>query len=104
MAGTPRADIEVNLTFTIGLDASYTGACPIIDVRTIKADGSPIQQYPMTVSIETFENGVRYATYSFSGRILGQRDLLFGIHVNKNGAPDNSVVRGVGSHFAVYGL
>ena len=104
LSGTPRADIEVNLTFTIGLDASYTGACPIIDVRTIKADGSPIQQYPMTVSVETFENGVRYATYSFSGRILGQRDLLFGIHVNKNGAPDNSIVRGMGSHFAVYGL
>ena len=104
LSGTPRADIEVNLTFTIGLDASYTGACPIIDVRTIKVDAATVQIYPMAVSVETFANGIRYATYSFSGRILGQRDLLFGVHVNKNGAPDNSVVRGMGSHFAVYGL
>lgn len=104
LSGTPRADIDVNLTFTIGLEASYTGACPIIDVRTIRADGSPVQVYPMALSVETFDNGVRYATYSFSGRILGQRDLLFGIHVNKNGAPDNSIVRGQGSHFAVFGL
>lgn len=104
LSGTPRSDIEVNLTFTIGLLADYTGNCPIIDVRTIRTDGSVVQKYPMTLGVETFENGVRYATYNFSGRILGQRDLLFGIHVNKNGAPDHSIVRGASSHFAVYGL
>ena len=104
LSGTPRADIEVNLTFTIGLHASYTGPCPVIDVRTVRTDGSAVQVYPMVCSVETFDSGIRYATYSFSGRILGQRDLLFGIHVNKNGAPDNSVVRGETSHFAVYGL
>ena len=104
LSGTPRADIEVNLTFTIGLEATYTGACPIIDLRTITSSGTTAQIYPMAVSVESFTNGTRYATYSFSGRLLIQRDLTFVIHVNKNGAPDDSIVRGMGSHFAVYGL
>ena len=104
LSGTPRADIEVNLTFTVGLNADYTGPCPIIDLRTITSSGSTVQIYPMAVSVESFTNGIRYATYSFSGRLLIQRDLTFAIHVNKNGAPDNSVVRGMGSHFAVFGL
>ena len=104
LSKTPKSDIEVNLTFTVGLNADYTGSCPIIDLRTITSNGSIAQIYPMAVSVESFTNGVRYATYSFSGRLLIQRDLTFVIHVNKNGAPDNSIVRGQGSHFAVYGL
>lgn len=104
LSGSPKSDIEVNLCFTISLTADYKGACPIIDVRVIDSNGSPIQKYPMACGVETFENGVRYVTYSYYGKILGQRDLRFVIHVNKNGAPDNSLVRGMGSHFAVYGL
>lgn len=104
LSGSPRSDIEVNLCFTISLTADYKGACPIIDVRVINSNGSPVQKYPMACSVETFENGVRYVTYSYYGKILGQRDLMFVIHVNKNGAPDNSLVRGMGSHFAVFGL
>ena len=104
LSGSPRSDIEVNLCFTISLNADYKGACPIIDVRVIDSNGSPSQKYPMACSVETFENGVRYVTYSYYGKILGQRDLSFVVHVNKNGAPDNSLVRGMGSHFAVFGL
>ena len=104
LSGSPRSDIEVNLCFTISLNADYKGSCPIIDVRVIDSNGSPIQKYPLACGVETFENGVRYATYSYHGKILGQRDLRFVIHVNKNGAPDNSLVRGMGSHFAVFGL
>ena len=104
LSKTPKSDIEVNLTFTVGLNADYTGACPIIDLRTMTSNGTTVQIYPMAVSVESFTNGIRYATYSFSGRLLIQRDLTFVIHVNKNGAPDNSIVRGMGSHFAVFGL
>lgn len=104
LSKSPKSDIEVNLSFMIGLSAEYKGACPIIDLRVIGSDGSIIQKYPMAVSVETFENGVRYATYSYHGRLLIQRDLTFAIHVNKNGAPDNTIVRGLGSHFAVFGL